>query len=133
MDNRTINNEYAEIAHKLIEEEPSLEYIRDSQVTIVYLSSEHEKKEGGRRIYGQCEKVPTKYRWAIPGDFTITVFEPNAERFNDEQMKALIHHELLHVGIEQDGNDESYYIVPHDVEDFKEILNKYGIGWSDTT
>ena len=133
MDNRTINDNYAEIARKLIEEEPSLEYIRDSQATIVYLSSEHEKKEGGKLVYGQCEKVSAKYKWAIPCDFTITVFEPNVERFTDEQIKILLHHELLHVGIRMDGNEEEYYVVPHDVEDFKEILERYGIGWSNET
>ena len=133
MDNRAISDKYTEIAQDLIENEPSLAYIRDSQVTIVYLSSEHEKKEVGKVIGGQCEKIPVKYKWAIPCDFTITVFEPNVERFTEEQIRILLFHELLHVGIRVDGNEEEYYIVPHDVEDFKEILDRYGIGWADTT
>ena len=133
MDNRTVSDRYAEIAQELIENEPSLEYIRDSQVTIMYLSSEHEKKESGKDIGGQCEKIPVKYKWAIPCDFTITVFEPNVERFTDEQIRILLFHELLHVGIRLDGNEEEYFIVPHDVEDFKEILDRYGIGWANTT
>lgn len=133
MDNRTISDKYTEIAQNLIETEPSLAYIRDSQVTIIYLSSEHEKKESGKVIGGQCEKIPVKYKWAIPCDFTITVFEPNVERFTEEQIRILLFHELLHVGIRMDGNEEDYYIVPHDVEDFKEILDRYGIGWADTT
>lgn len=133
MDNRTVSDRYAEIAHDLIEKEPSLAYIRDSQVTIIYLSSEHEKKENGKVIGGQCEKIPIKYKWAIPCDFTITVFEPNVERFTDDQIRILLFHELLHVGIRMDGNEEEYYIVPHDVEDFKEILDRYGIGWANET
>lgn len=132
MDNRVISEEYAEIGQKLIQTEPCLAHIRNSQVTIVYLSSEHEKKEGGKIIAGQCEKVPVKYRWAVPCDFTITIFEPNVERFTEEQMQILILHELMHIGIETDGNEETYSIVPHDIEDFKEIINRYGIGWNDT-
>ena len=131
MDNRTINKEYAEIGADLIKKEPSLRDVRDSEVTIIYLSSEHEKKENGKVVGAQCEKIPQKYKWAIPCDFTITVFEPNVERFTEEQMRILIFHELLHVGIERDGNEETYRIIPHDVEDFKEILDRYGIGWSE--
>ena len=133
MDNRSINKEYAEIAAEIIKTEPSLRDIRDSEVTIIYLSSEHEKKENGKIVGAQCEKIPQKYKWAIPCDFTITVFEPNVERFTEEQMRILLFHELLHVGIDRDGNEETYRIIPHDVEDFKEILERYGIGWSDTT
>ena len=133
MDNRSINKEYAEIAAERLKTEPSLREIRDSEVTIIYLSSEHEKKENGKIVGAQCEKIPQKYKWAIPCDFTITVFEPNVERFTEEQMRILLFHELLHVGIDRDGNEETYRIIPHDVEDFKEILERYGIGWSDTT
>ena len=133
MDNRTISERYTKIAHELIKNEPSLATIRGSRVAIAYLSSEHEKKESGKIIGGQCEKIPVKYKWAITCDFTITVFEPNVERFTDEQIRILLFHELLHVGIRLDGNEEEYFIVPHDVEDFKEILDRYGIGWANTT
>lgn len=132
MDNRTISNEYAEIGVELIKTEDCLREIRDSEVTICYLSSEHEKKENGKIIGAQCEKVPLKYKWAVPCDFMITVFEPNVERFTPEQIRILILHELLHVGIERDGNEETYRIIPHDIEDFREIINRYGIGWADT-
>ena len=98
----------------------------------MYMSSEHEKKSNGRLVFGQCEKVPDKYKWAVPCDFTITIFEPNVERFSEEQLKALLFHELLHVGIHTDGNEEVYSIVPHDVEDFRIIIDRFGIDWSKT-
>lgn len=131
MDKRSINEKYAEVARELIQTEPSLEPIRDSSVTIIYLSSEHEKKQGSKLIYGQCERVPEKYRWAVPADFTITIFEPNVERFTDHQIRILLLHELLHVGIEKDGNEEVYSVRPHDVEDFREIIERYGMDWGD--
>jgi predicted metallopeptidase len=129
-DFREINEHYAEVAAELIAEEPALEYIAESNVTIVYLSSDLEKTNKGKRVCGQCEKVPDKYRWGIPADFTITVFEPNVEKFTDEQIKILLFHELLHIGIEEDGNEERYFIRPHDLEDFKLIIDRFGTEWS---
>ena len=130
MDTRHISEEYTHIGDELILTEEALSDIRDSQVSIMYLGSEYEKTSRGRTVYGQCEKVPEKYKWAVPCDFTITIFEPNVEHFTEEQMRILILHELMHVGIEEDGNEEKYYIRPHDVEDFEEILERYGMDWS---
>ena len=131
MDNRHINEEYACIGQELIDTDPCLKYILDSEVSIVYLSSDAEKMTGGKPVYGQCEKIPDKYRWAIPCDFTITVFEPNIERFTEQQLRILLLHELLHIGIEQDGGEEVYRIVPHDFEDFRTIIDRYGLSWDE--
>jgi len=129
MDTRTINDGYALIAQELIDTEECLEYIRESNATIVYLSSDLEKKSKGKLVCGECEKIPEKYKWAVSCDFTITVFEPNVERFTDEQIRILLLHELLHVGIDRDGNEESYSVKPHDVEDFREVIERYGLDW----
>lgn len=131
MDKRTINEHYAEIGMELIQEEDVLIDIANSQATIIYLSSEHNKSSGGKIIHAQCEKVADKYKWGIPCDFTITVFEPNVEDFTEEQLRILIFHELLHVGIEfnNDGT-ENYSIKPHDLEDFKLIIDRFGTEWS---
>lgn len=82
------------------------------------------------RVLGQCEKIQDKYKWSIPCDFTITVFEPNVEGLTDEQIRILLFHELLHVGINRDGDKESYFVNPHDLEDFKLIVDKYGTDWN---
>lgn len=132
MDSRALKPEYEAIARRLIETRESLQAIRNSNVRIAFLSSEHSLKKAGKTVFGQCEKIQEKYKWAIPYDFTITVFEPNVERFTDEQIERLLHHELLHVGIEKDGNEEKYRNIPHDIEDFEEILACYGLDWSKT-
>lgn len=131
MDKRTINERYAEIGAQLIAEEECLVDIANSQATIIYLSSEHKKSGSGKIIHAECEKVSEKYKWGIPCDFTITVFEPNVEGFTEEQMRILILHELLHIKIEfnEDGT-ETYGINPHDLEDFKMIIDRYGTEWS---
>lgn len=116
---------------ELIQSEDALVDIANSQATIIFLSSEHKKVSSGKKILGQCEKVADKYKWGIPCDFTITVFEPNVIGFTEEQLRILIFHELLHVGIEYNADGtETYSIKPHDLEDFKLIIDRFGTDWS---
>lgn len=133
MDNRQINLNYTNIALELLMNEPSLQHIKESHAVIIYLESDYAKTSKGKLVFGQCEKIQDKYKWGIPADFTITVFEPNVQKFTEDQIRILLHHELLHVGIDKkaDGS-ESYSIVDHDIEDFKLILDKYGTDWSRT-
>ena len=127
MDNRRISEYYAALAHDVIYEYKELEHLRHSDVQIIYLASEHEKKSKGKIVYGQCEKVADKYKWGIPCDFTITIFEPNVEGFTDDQLKIVLFHELLHVGIDEDGE---FSIRPHDLEDFKAVIDRFGTDWN---
>ena len=132
MDIREQNQEYAEIGEKLIQNEPIFEHIKESEATIGYLSSSHAKTNKGKKVLGQCERIQDKYKWAIPCDFTITLFEPNLEGLTEEQIEIVIFHELLHVGIERLGDGtELYSILPHDLEDFKEVIDRYGTEWAD--
>lgn len=132
MDTRVQNERYAEIGADLIKKEKALEHIRDSQATIVYLSSEQKKVSDGQKVFAQCEKIPQKYKWGLPCDFTITVFEPNVEGMNEEQIRILLFHELLHVGITKDDEGkETYSTVPHDLADFKLIIDRFGTDWSE--
>jgi hypothetical protein len=127
-DNRRISEEYQQIADELINTRPEFEHIKESDATIICLASDCEKKNGKDRVvFGQCEKVADKYKWGIPCDFTITIFEPNVAGWDDERIKILIMHELHHVGIDE----ERFYIVKHDLEDFKAIVEEFGASWSD--
>ena len=125
MDARRISEEYTEIGRELIESEPELAELKNADVQIIFLASEHEKKHNGSKVYGQCEKVAEKYKWAVPCEFTITIFEPNVVDFSSDQLRILIFHELLHVGVV----DDKFYIRNHDLEDFKCIVEKYGVDW----
>ncbi len=130
MDNRVIREEYAEMAAQIIDEEESLIDVANSHATIIYLGSDNEKKSKGKAVLGECERISDKYKWGIPADFTITVFEKNCAGFTDDQLRILLFHELLHVGIEfLDDGSERYSVKPHDYEDFKEITDRYGTDW----
>ena len=132
MEHRQINKNYEKIAQELIENTAELEYIKKSNVRIIYLESDNAKKNGTERlVLGECEKVASKNQWAISADFTITVYKNNCIGLSEEQIKILLFHELLHVGIDY-GTDggEVYSVKKHDLEDFKVIIDKYGTDWA---
>lgn len=131
MEERRISKEYEEIAKEVINKEPSLRTIRNSNANIVYLLSDKEKKSKGGVIFAQCEKIPDKFKgWATDADYAIVIFEPNCEGFTRKQKEILMHHELLHINIKtgKDG-EEKYSLRPHDYEDFKEIIDRFGTDW----
>ena len=129
-DNRQIHEEYAKIGAELIANEDEFIDIRNSQATIIYLISDFAKTDKGRLVLGQCERIQDKYKWGIPADFTITLFGPNIEDKSNEAIRRIIFHELLHVGIDVDKeNEEKYFIRPHDLEDFKVLIDKWGTDW----
>lgn len=131
MDNRIISEKFAKIGADLIKKEPSLLNIKNSQATIVYLTSELKKKNKDKYVCAECEKVPEKYKWSIPADYTITVFLPNIEGFTEKQEKILIFHELLHINITCSREEsESYELRNHDYDDFKEIIDRFGTDWN---
>lgn len=123
-DKRTISEFYTDMAHDLIENEEDLAWLRKAPVTIVYLESTHKKKSGGRKVLGQCEKVQEKNKWGIPADFTITIFRPNVEELTGEQLKIVLFHELLHISRDFES------VEPHDLQDFRYIVNRFGVDWA---
>lgn len=127
---RIPNDHYAELGHALVDFEPLLAHIRDSHATIAYLGSDYAKRSKGRTVYGECEKVADKNKWAIPADFLIVVYEPNCEGMDDDRLARLLFHELLHVGVEVDEDGvERYSVLPHDLEDFRECVDRWGVNW----
>ena len=134
MEHRTLNENYQRIAEQLISNEPELAYIKDSRVKIAYLESDQSKKvDTDKLVLGECEKVQAKNKWAINYDFTITLFKNNLVGLSADQIKIVMFHELLHVGIEMGADgDEVYTVRKHDLEDFKLIIDKYGTEWAKT-
>jgi uncharacterized protein YwgA len=133
MENRTINEEYAIIADKLIKTEKVLQEIAESEATIIYLSSDKEKRTKNKIIYAECERVLDKNKWAIPADYTITVYEPNCREFTKRQLTILLLHELMHIDIKfNDDGTETYTTRDHDYADFKLIIDRYGTDWATT-
>lgn len=123
------SKKYRLIGNRLIRTLSEFKDIRDVDVKIAYLSSDEEKKKNRRIVFADCNLVSNRYKWCCKYDFFIVVYEPNIEYFTEQQIETLIRHELHHVGIDFEGNENKYYIVPHDVEEFWEIINDNGLRW----
>ena len=125
---RNVTDKYNGIIQNLLINEPLLSPLTEANITFCVLESDYQKKAQGKIVFGLTEKVSSKNRWAIPTDFTITIYTRNIEHFTDEQVKILLEHELLHIGVDKDGKG---YIKPHDLEDFRLIIDKYGAYWDE--
>lgn len=122
---------YMYIAKRLIRELPEFRDLREAGVKVAYLRSQKEKVKNHKVIFAECCKVEDKYSWCCRYDFFIVIYEPNIIDFSEEQLEILIRHELHHIGIDYTDSGLKYYVVPHDVEEFWEIINEFGLEWSE--
>lgn len=125
-DDYAISARYNELAEEIIREKrPD---ILNAGVSVCFLSSMKQKKKGKTHIVlGECKKVSPLQKIFCPFDFLIIIYELNCEGLTEDQMKILIWHELLHIGIDENGD---HYIVPHDIEEFFDIIKEHGMRWA---
>ena len=126
-----IRPEYAQLADYVIENYVELEDLKEHPCMIAYLGSSKKKKSNGMTVRAECTKFSNQYKWLGDYDFFITVYEKNCEGMTDEQMEILMLHELMHIGVDVDDYGEAHYFIrPHDVQDFREILERFGVDWA---
>lgn len=128
----TINEEYTKKGYDLLNTHKELEAISTYGVQIAFLSSNKAKKSNGKVVFADCTKVSDRYKWTCPFDYMITVYEPNVAeyKFTEEQMDILLWHEMLHIGIDESSkNGPKLYVKPHDIEDFRMIIEAAGLDW----
>ena len=99
-------------------------------VRIAWLSSDQVRKKAGKTVYAECIKVKPEYEWCCNYDFMIVFYERNVAELTKKQLRILMRHELKHIGINWDGDEPKMVIVPHDVEDFSDIIRRYGMKWA---
>lgn len=129
MDYYETSEYYARRGRAVMEKVPELQHLLTDDVRITFRASSKAKKSNGNKTLGECIKVKDLYSEYCPYDFMIVIYEPNCEGFTEEQYDILLEHELLHVGVTQKGDNVTYYIIPHNYEDFKQIIDKYGTDW----
>lgn len=115
--------ELRRMAERIIRRIPQLAHI--GGVKVGYVMS-CEPTHGEKIKFADCRKVPEVYRAWLPYDFIITFYACNTGALDENQRKIVMLHELMHIGMGPRG----YRIVPHDVEDFKAILGRFGLKWS---
>ena len=94
---------------------------------IGYAMSSKDKTKDDRIIFAECHRVKPLWQAFIPYDFVIVFYEPNVMLMDEDQLGILMYHELLHVGMDDNGNLK---LKPHDIEDFRVILDEYGMDWN---
>ncbi len=120
------SEELEELLANVIAKYDEFEELRDSYCRIGCQYSSQEKKSNGKIVFADTMKVNPKLKQFVSLDFVITFYEPNCEEFTEEQLERIMFHEALHIGY--DGG-ENFFIKPHDVEDFRACIEKWGIDW----
>lgn len=115
-----------ELGQKVLDHFPEFAHIKNNGVRIGYLKSYDRKQSNGKSTLAECRIIKGVYTAYLPFDFIITFFLPSVHGMSDNQIKLIMLHELKHIGL----NHKGYYLVPHDIEDFRDILSKYGLSWS---
>lgn len=132
---RELNDMVREVCNDVLNEYeydfPDLITAFNAGLRMGFCMSDKEKKSKGRRIFGECQKVPEEWQGFAPYDFIITFYEPNIAGMNDEQLHILAYHELMHAGAQvEESGDIKIWIRPHDQEDFNAVLSKFGANWA---
>lgn len=119
-----VTEDVLDIVREIVEEhEPQL-----SELSLAVLFWKESPQKGGKFVLGQAKKVTKEYQaLGFDHDFIIFLSMPQFYNMDEQQQRALIHHELMHCGY--DDEDEKAYIVPHDFEEFDKILKLYGFWW----
>lgn len=93
------------------------------QYDVRYLWKREGGKTGGKSTLGACQKPSGVLRYFAGCDFVIWVAADHTRGFTYHQMRALVFHELLHVGETDKGKATVY---PHDFEGFEAEIRAYG-------
>ena len=123
----TKSEELEELGNKVIAENNEFAHLRDGVCRIAYQYCDTAKKSNGKVVYADTMKVSEKMKQFAAYDFVITFYAGNTNLLDDETMEHLMFHELLHVGYDPDN--VTFSIVPHDLEDFKEVIERWGVSW----
>lgn len=130
--------EVKEVAEKLI---PLYHpHLQDARIDYVFTDSV--SKKGGKEVWGTMRKITslTAYLGGTKNEqkngatgpfFVMTISKPVWDELDTFKKEALVDHELCHSGLELDeeGNPK-LTIIPHDLEEFKAIVERYGL-WRD--
>jgi len=125
----TEGKDIEEIAVQLIKDNELLKSNKADQCKIYYLF-----KNKQAAYLGKCSLAAGKWKYLTGANFVIEFVKPLWDDLDDNQKKAAVFHELLHIGFdekEKDGKLEiKWGVVKHDIEEFGAVVKKYG-AWHD--
>lgn len=134
MNETDYSTEWTEIGQSVINEfaDGKFKSIVELGISIGYVLSEDSPERNGIKTMAECIAVKKDHqRQFTPHDYLIKIYAPNVDYMNDVQKRILMEHELMHINCYENGNgDLKIGINNHDVQDFRDIIEKYGIDWS---
>ena len=125
-----INESYRPIAVALIKKYPELKHISANSILFVE-DTESFKKAKGQTVFAQIGTIPDKWSDIVyqisdlPFDYLMEIYKLNTMQMSQEQIVALIYHELRHIG--PDGK-----IIDHEINDWVNMIEKLGVNWNAT-
>lgn len=125
-----ISKEYAALAEEVLDEHEDLHWISQVGISIGFVEADWEKINATGEVLGDCRLVKEPYHIFCPFDFLITIYTPNVAHLTEEQKKILLYHELLHVDMSEKNGEPVYRTAPHDVQDFRKVIDQYGVRWA---
>ena len=124
-----IDNDLSILAKEVIKEREDLLPIEQSGMRICFITSTEWKRSNGKLVFADTRIVKGVWTAFVPYDFIITFDTRNVNLLDEQQIRILMWHELKHCGVSPTGQ---YYVVPHDIEDFSDIIDKYGHNWANS-
>jgi predicted metallopeptidase len=119
---------YKEVTHEVIH--LAEELIRTvhpllSECRIGFVFRDEAGTSGGKTVLAKTGKVPDKLKPLLQDelDILIVIAEDQWTTLESEQRRALIDHELCHIAMGNNG----WTIRAHDIEEFGEIIQRYGL------
>ena len=88
-------------------------------------------REGNWSKAGSCKKTTAFERHLTGKMYFIVINDSAYQDFGEDQLNALVDHELYHIERDQDnpdiGDSEAWGIRDHDVEEFAAIIKRHGL------
>ncbi|MEN6391056.1 MAG: putative metallopeptidase [Syntrophomonas sp.] len=126
-----VNEAYRPIAEKLVDKFDELQGVPVHNILFIE-NTETVKKKDGKFICAQVSAVPEKWSEIIRQtgnrqyDFVIEIFKVNTSLLTQNQVIAVIYHELRRIQ-DMGGNLK---VVSHDIEDWSEMIEHLGQNWA---
>ena len=102
-------------------------YLVNANIGFLFRSEPSSSK--GRTIIGKAQKVTARLKPFLDLDFIIWISKPDWLRFDVEEKRALLHHELCHCEMDPDTDELS--LRAHDIEEFNEVIRAHGLWFKD--
>ena len=100
-------------------------------IPITYVFRDKHAKTNGKPVMGKARKVSGLNAWLANDDgddfFAIEIAEDLWQYLTDDQKVALVDHELSHLWVDTKDGVEVLSVLPHDLEEFRGVVERHGL------